>query len=159
MNRLVKAVLAVAGGLVMGAAVAGGPDVGVSIEISQPGVFGRIDLGRFPQPQVIVQRPIVIAPAPRMAQPEPVYLWVPPGHQRNWRRYCNRYGACGVPVYFVRDGWYRENVSRDQGRYRDDRREDRRDERRDDRRDWREDGRRDHGQGHGHGHGRGRGED
>lgn len=155
MKRLMKTVLATVGSLAMGAAMAGGPDVGVSIEISQPGVFGRIDLGRFPQPQVIVQRPIVIAPAPRMAQPEPVYLWVPPEHQRDWRRNCYRYNACGVPVYFVQDGWYRDHVSRDEGRYRDDWR----DERRDERRDWREDGRRDHGQGHGRGHGRGRGED
>lgn len=151
MKRLMKAVLAAVGSLMVGAAIAGGPDVGVSIEISQPGVFGRIDLGRFPQPQVIVQRPIVIVPAPRMAQPEPVYLWVPPGHQRHWGQYCGRYNACGVPVYFVQDGWYREHVSRDEGRYRDDRR--------DDRRDWRDDDRRDHGRGHDRGHGRGHRDD
>jgi hypothetical protein len=87
-------------------------DVGVSVQISQPGVYGRIDIGRFPQPQVVVPqpviiaRPVVVAPAP----PEPVYLWVPPGHRKNWRKHCGRYGACGVPVYFVQDGWYGEHV-------------------------------------------------
>ncbi len=83
-------------------------DVGVSIGISQPGVYGRIDIGRFPQPQLIVQQPVIInRPAVYVASP-PVYLWVPPGHQKNWRNHCGRYNACGQPVYFVRDTWYRE---------------------------------------------------
>ncbi len=87
-------------------------DVGVSVEISQPGVYGRIDIGRFPQPQVVVAqpviitRPVVVAPAP----PEPVYLWVPPGHRKDWRKHCGKYNACGVPVYFVRDDWYDRKV-------------------------------------------------
>jgi len=114
-------------------------DVGVSINISQPGVHGRIDIGRFPQPQVIVQQPVIIArPAARAL--EPVYLWVPPGHQKHWRRHCGAYNACGVPVYFVQERWYHDHVMRG--------------ERRDDRRDDRRDG--DRGHGHGQGHGRGR---
>ena len=87
-------------------------DVGVSISVSQPGVYGRIDIGRYPQPQVIVQQPVLVQP-PRVVvtQPvEPVYLWVPPGHQRHWARHCARYNACGVPVYFVREDWYRQHV-------------------------------------------------
>jgi hypothetical protein len=86
-------------------------DVGVSVQISQPGVYGRVDIGRFPQPQVIVQQPVIIA-APRVVavQPQPVYLWVPPGHQKKWGKHCHRYNACGVPVYFVEDRWYREHV-------------------------------------------------
>ena len=88
-------------------------DVGVSVQISQPGVYGRIDVGRFPQPQVVVaqpvyvQRPVVIHQAP---PPQPVYMWVPPGHRKNWRKHCGEYGACGVPVYFVQDRWYDEHV-------------------------------------------------
>ena len=39
-------------------------DVGVSVQISQPGVYGRVDIGRFPQPQVIVAQPVVVAPPP-----------------------------------------------------------------------------------------------
>jgi hypothetical protein len=87
-------------------------DVGVSVQISQPGVYGRIDIGRFPQPQivvaqpVIVTRPVVVAPAP----PQPVYMWVPPGHRKDWRKHCGKYNACGVPVYFVRDDWYEGHV-------------------------------------------------
>lgn len=86
-------------------------DVGVSVQVSQPGVYGRVDIGRFPQPQVVVQQPVIIA-APRMVavQPQPVYLWVPPGHQKKWGKHCHRYNACGVPVYFVEDRWYREHV-------------------------------------------------
>jgi hypothetical protein len=86
-------------------------DVGVSIAISQPGVYGRIDIGRFPHPAVVVPRPVIIAPPPVMAfPPQPVYLWVPPGHQKKWAKHCGRYSACGVPVYFVRDDWYEKNV-------------------------------------------------
>ena len=128
---------ALAGGVAMAPARAA--DVGVSINISQPGVHGRIDIGRFPQPQVIVQQPVIIArPAARAL--EPVYLWVPPGHQKHWRRHCGAYNACGVPVYFVQERWYHDHVMRG--------------ERRDDRRDDRRDG--DRGHGHGQGHGRGR---
>jgi hypothetical protein len=83
-------------------------DVGVSIGISQPGVYGRIDIGRFPQPQLIVTQPVVIRPVRQRV--EPVYLWVPPGHQKNWRKHCHRYNACGTPVYFVDDGWYHSHV-------------------------------------------------
>lgn len=140
---------------------AGGPDVGVSVQISQPGVYGRVDIGRFPQPVIVAQQPVVVvAPPPRMVAPEPVYMWVPPEHQRRWKHHCHRYNACGRPVYFVQDDWYREHVGRD---HRRDERDYRRDER-DDRRDWdrgdrgdRHDGeRRGHGHGHGHGHDRGR---
>lgn len=113
--------------LALAAAPALAADVGVSISISQPGVYGRVDIGRFPQPQVvvaqpvIVQRPVVVAqPQPVVvAQPEPVYMWVPPGHRKNWRKHCAQYNACGVPVYFVQDRWYNENVH-PRGRERDD---------------------------------------
>lgn len=109
-------------------------DVGVSVQISQPGVYGRIDIGRFPQPQVIVAQPVRISQSRMVVvQPQPVYMWVPPGHQKNWRRHCGRYNACGVPVYFVQDAWYQQNV---RGHH---------------------DDRGDHpGKGHGNGHGKGR---
>jgi hypothetical protein len=93
-------------------------DVGVSISVSQPGVYGRIDIGKFPQPQVIVTQPVVVVqPRVKVVQaPEPVYLWVPPGHQKNWRKHCYRYSACGTPVYFVKDDWYQQTVHRGEGR-------------------------------------------
>ena len=84
------------------------PSVGCPIGINQPGVYGRIHIGDVPrrrstsrsrsssqQPRVVVER-------------QPIYLYVPPAHQQNWRRYCGRYQACGQPVYFVRDEWVRE---------------------------------------------------
>jgi hypothetical protein len=133
-------------------------DVGVSIGISQPGVYGRIDIGRFPQPQVVVAQPIYVERPVRVGrQPEPVYLWVPPGHRKNWKKHCREYGACGVPVYFVRHDWYDREV-----RYRE------RDGDRDGRRDARgrddDDGRkgRDHpgkGNGNGKGNSQGKGRD
>lgn len=105
--------------------IAQAADIGVSVHVSQPGVYGRVDIGRFPQPQVIVTQPVVVQPLPRpprprpgyvVAQPEPVYMWVPPGHRKNWRRHCARYGACGVPVYFVRDDWYQRELHRHDAR-------------------------------------------
>jgi hypothetical protein len=82
--------------------------VGVSIGINQPGVYGRIDIGSYPQPAVIYNQPIIIAPQPMVVRPQPVYLYVPPGHQKNWAKHCSRYGACGQPVYFVQESWIRE---------------------------------------------------
>ncbi|MCC7287330.1 MAG: hypothetical protein IT503_14220 [Burkholderiaceae bacterium] len=95
------------------AAVAGASpaaEVGVSVQISQPGVYGRIDIGRFPQPQVVVAQPVLIAPPPVVAAQPPMYLWVPYGHRKHWRKHCHEYNACGVPVYFVRHDWYRDHV-------------------------------------------------
>ena len=86
-------------------------DVGVSVAISEPGVYGRIDIGRFPGPQVIVPQPVIVQPGMVVGPPvQPIYMWVPPGHRRNWARYCAQYHACGYPVYFVRHDWYRREV-------------------------------------------------
>ena len=134
MHRSIRAVLAVTALTLSAASPAADVDVGVSIGISQPGVYGRIDIGRFPQPAVVVSQPVYVVKQPRRV--EPVYLWVPPGHQKNWAKHCGRYNACGVPVYFVREDWYRSHVA-PQPVY---------EERR---------GPPGHSQGHGHGRGRG----
>lgn len=87
-------------------------DVGVSIGFSQPGVYGRIDIGRFPQPVLVAPQPVWVAqPRVVVVRPEPVYLWVPPGHRKHWHKHCARYGACGAPVYFVDDRWYHQHVA------------------------------------------------
>lgn len=101
----------VAIGLAAAAAAASATDVGVSVSISQPGVYGRVDIGRFPQPQLVVAQPVIVE-QPRVVRvrPEPVYMWVPPGHRKDWRKHCRHYDACGVPVYFVQDRWYQERV-------------------------------------------------
>jgi hypothetical protein len=123
----------------IGAAVAQ-PSVGVSIGINQPGVWGRVSIGALPPPALVLPQPVLIAP-PRVAvERQPIYLYVPPEHQQNWRRYCGRYGACGQPVYFVREDWVRERYEHehpgwDRGRHRGwDRHDDRHDNRHDDRR-------------------------
>lgn len=96
-------------------------DVGVSVSVGQPGFYGRLDVGDYPPPQLIYQRPRMVRQV-EMDRP-PVYLHVPPDHARNWRRYCRRYDACGERVYFVRNRWYeREYVPRYRerhGEYRD----------------------------------------
>jgi hypothetical protein len=86
-------------------------DVGVSISVSEPGLYGRIDIGRFPQPQVVMAQPVIVQrPAVVVAHAQPVYLWVPPGHRKNWSKHCHEYSACAAPVYFVQDGWYDQHV-------------------------------------------------
>ena len=102
MKRLLcMAALAVVAAPVFAADVAG------SININQPGLYGRIDIGNFPPPQVIYSQPVLIQQVP--VAPQPVYLHVPPGHAKNWRKHCARYNACGQPVYFVQENWY-QNV-------------------------------------------------
>ena len=81
-------------------------DVGVSITIGEPGFYGQLDLGNYGRPAVLYARPIVIIRSRYGASQEPLYLRVPPGHSRDWKRYCARYDACGRPVYFVRNDWY-----------------------------------------------------
>ena len=133
--------------------------VNATIGINQPGVYGRIHIGDLPPPALVYAQPVLIAPPPRAIERRPIYLYVPPAHQQQWRRYCGRYGACGQPVYFVRDTWVRERYEHEhpgwnRGRHRG---WERQDERRFE--PGRGDGDRGHGNGNGHGNGHGRGHD
>jgi hypothetical protein len=83
-------------------------DVGVSVTVNQPGIFGRIDIGNLPPPQLIYAEPMLIRPVPHGEAPPPIYLHVQPGHEKNWRKHCAKYNACGRPVYFVHEDWYRK---------------------------------------------------
>lgn len=113
--------------------------VGVSIGINQPGIYGRINIGDVPRPALVLPQPVIISPGRYVAERQPIYLYVPPAHQQDWRRYCGRYNACGQPVYFVRDQWVRERYEHehpgwDRGRHRGhDKWDDRRDRDNDDR--------------------------
>ncbi len=131
--------LILAGGAI-GSALAQ-PSVGVSIGINQPGVYGRINIGDVPPPALVLAQPVVIMPPPVVVRRSPIYLYVPPYQQQDWRRYCDRYGACGQPVYFVREDWVRERyVQAHPGWDRDHRWErERHDDRHDNRRDFRGD--------------------
>ena len=94
---------------VLNSAPAMAADVGISVNVGQPGFYGRIDVGNMPPPPVAViyPQPVVVVPGgPVMVERRPIYLHVPPGHQKNWRRHCGQYAACGQPVYFVRDDYY-----------------------------------------------------
>ena len=66
--------------------------------------YGLINAVLFGPPQVVNQQPIIIERTRYVGQP--VYLRVPPGHQKKWSKHCARYDACGQQVYFVRDEWY-----------------------------------------------------
>ena len=103
------------------------PGVGVSIGINQPGVYGRINIGDVPPPALVLPQPVLISPPLIAVQRAPIYLYVPPTHQQNWRRYCGQYHACGQRVYFVREEWVQERYQEEHP-------------------DW------DHGKKHNHGH-------
>jgi len=116
--------------------VASSANVGVSITIGDPNFYGRIDIGNMRPPPIVREYPVQVVRPPRGVLLEPLYVRAPPGHQQNWRRFCNRYDACSRPVYFVTDEWYEREYA---PRYRAEHREDRREERREDRREDRED--------------------
>jgi hypothetical protein len=81
-------------------------DVSVSVSIGDPRFYGQIEIGSYPKPRLIFATPVVIHAIPVGVVRAPRYLRVPPGHEKNWAKHCGRYDACGVPVYFVEDGWY-----------------------------------------------------
>lgn len=87
-----------------GAASAQQPYVNATVGgVLSPGVYGRIEIGNAPPPPLIYTQPVVIRqPAVQVVHQAPVYMYVPPGHAKNWSKHCARYNACGVPVYFVR---------------------------------------------------------
>lgn len=119
-------------------------DVGVSINIGQPGYYGPLDIDDAPRPRLVYAQPVIIERV-RVVE-RPVYLHVRPGHASRWKQHCREYDACGRPVYFVNDNWYntvyvdhhrRRHVSRDHDHHDHD----------------------DHGHGKGHGKGKGKGHD
>jgi len=101
MNRFL-----IAAGLALAASSALAADVSVSITMGQPGYYGRVDIGGFPQPPLIYAEPVIVHSVPAGVVRPPVYMRVPPGHAKNWDKHCRKYGACGQPVYFVQDRWY-----------------------------------------------------
>ena len=153
MKRLILAAAVVAAAM---SAPAFAADVGVSVSVGQPGFYGRLDIGGYPPPQVIYTQPRVVERV--YVEREPVYMRVPPGHAKNWRKYCHRYNACGERVYFVQDNWYSHEYAPRYQEQHYNHREDRRDERYDERHDDRGNDRRgDDHQGNdnrGNGHGR-----
>jgi len=147
MKRLILAAIVVAASM---SAPAFAADVGVSVSVGQPGFYGRLDIGGYPPPQVIYTQPRVIERV--YVEREPVYMRVPPGHAKNWRKYCHRYNACGERVYFVQDNWYNHEYAPRYQEQHYNHGDDRRDERHEDRHD-------DRGNDHKGNNGNGRGHD
>ncbi|MEJ6000272.1 hypothetical protein [Paucibacter soli] len=100
------------------------PELGLSLTLAQPGVYGRIEIGAQQMPRVYYPQTVVVQPA--QLGYRPVYIYAPEWQVRHWPRHCHHYGACDRPVYFVRDDWVREN--------------------------YRQEHRHEHRRGHGHGH-------
>lgn len=71
-------------------------------------LYGPVQLVGVQRPQVINMEPVMVEPAPRgVMLPPPLYLHVPPGYERHWNFRCHEFHACGRPVYFVREEWFR----------------------------------------------------
>jgi hypothetical protein len=87
-----------------GAATAG--NVGVSINVGEPGFYGQIDVGNYPPPRVIYAQPVIVARPVHYVEQPPIYLRVPVGYHQHWERHCRAYNACGRRVFFVQDTWY-----------------------------------------------------
>ncbi len=127
----------------------------ITINLGQPDFYGRLDPGNYGPPQVIYAQPIIVERQQR-GNLRPVYLRVPPGHRKNWKKHCRKYGACGQPVMFVQDRWYSDVYA---PRFRESHgRHERRNDDHHDRHDDRGHGKghdKKHGKGHDKGHGKG----
>ena len=113
MKKLLTAIALIGAIGTVGALPAAAANVGVSVSIGEPGYYGQLDVGNA-RPRLIYSQPVLIQH--RYHNLAPVYLRVPPGHAKNWKKYCDRYNACTRPVYFVQDDWYRNVYA---PRYRD----------------------------------------
>ena len=112
-------------------------DLGIAISIGEPGFYGQLVIGDVDRPRLVVATPVVVVET--HSHLAPIYVRVPDVQRRNWARYCGRYSACGRPVYFVRDDWYRNEYA---PRYRKEHGYDKNGN---------------NGRGHGNGHGKGHG--
>jgi hypothetical protein len=92
----------------MACAPAMAAEVSVSVTVGDPRFFGRLEIGSFPQPRLIFPKPVIVEAVPMRVVREPIYLRVPPGHEKHWSKHCAEYNACGHPVYFVEDRWYND---------------------------------------------------
>ena len=80
----------------------------VNVPRLDPGCRGHIDIVDFPPPQLLFPEPILIEQVPVGVVRQPVYVYVPATEAKQWRKHCKKYGACGQPVYFVQETWYRD---------------------------------------------------
>src|ERR1700722_13236690 len=108
-----------------GSSYAGGLDIHVLLSGQvAPGLYGQVNIGNERPPPVVYVQPMLIEP--QEAPPPPIYLHVPPGHARNWRKHCREYNACNRPVYFVRSAEYDPEYQRHYANHERERDEERR---------------------------------
>lgn len=83
------------------------PRVGIVIE---PPVeyYGPVDVRAVPDPWLVYPNPVLIEPVEGSEKAEPLYLYVPGDHHRRWFKHCRDYNACSVPVFFVKESWYKK---------------------------------------------------
>lgn len=90
-------------------------DIGVKVILEgevQPGVYGRVEIGKDSHPDLVYTQPRVIV-VDRHREERPIYLHVPPGHAKHWDKHCAEYHACDRRVYFVRSAEYSEDYQRE----------------------------------------------
>jgi hypothetical protein len=129
--------------LLAGVGICRAGDLNIHVILSgevAPGVYGQVQFGSESPPPLVYAQPMLIVP--QRIQLPPVYLHVPPGHARNWRKHCREYDACNRPVYFVLSQEYEPGYVRRDGDHDGDGDE------------GDHDGNHEHGRGHGHEHGR-----
>jgi hypothetical protein len=83
-------------------------DLGIKVVVEgeiQPGVYGRVELGKDSHPDLVYTQPRVIV-VEKDHHYSPVYLHVPPGHAKHWDKHCSKYNACNRPVYFIKSAEY-----------------------------------------------------
>lgn len=101
------------------ASIAAAQNVSVNAVITGqvvPGVYGQVVIGNGGPPPLVYAQPVVVEPPAVVVgvpRPAPIYLHVPPGHAKNWRRYCHEYHACNRPVYFVKSAEYEPGFNRE----------------------------------------------
>jgi len=74
--------------------------------VTSPEIFGEVTFGDI-QPQVIYRHPQAIYQK-NSQYSNPVYVYIPAGHEEHWAKYCGRYNLCDSKVYFVQGQWYRD---------------------------------------------------
>ena len=102
--------------LLAGAGICRAGDLNIHVMLSgevAPGVYGQVQIGGERPPPLVYAQPMLIVP--QRDPPPPVYLHVPPGHAKNWRKHCHEYNACNRPVYFVRSQEYEPGYVADHG--------------------------------------------
>lgn len=94
-----------AAALSVAAAAASAADVAVSA--GHPDYFGQLEVGHLAPPAVVYENAVIVRGKRRVEGAEAIYMRLPEKQVRQWSKYCSRYDACGRPVYFVKDEWYR----------------------------------------------------